>query len=105
MVGLQSRAPQSPMPTLREEPAEDLLGALDPPTARPHQTQDLTVWGRYFVDVCCWPPHATQDASDGRCRPGWSFLLDQKTQEPGAHDARLPGQPSAVMSLSSVKEG
>ena len=34
-----------------------------------------------------------------------SSLVGQKAQEPGAHDARLPVQPSAVVSLSFAKEG
>jgi hypothetical protein len=104
MVGLQSRALQPPTPALREEPAE-ACSVRSTRRRRPHQTQGLTVWGRYFVDVCCWPPDATQDASDGRCRPGWSFLLDQKAQEPGAHDARPPVQRSAALSVNLVNEG
>jgi hypothetical protein len=30
---------------------------------------------------------------------------DQKTQEPGAHDARLPVQPSPALSANFVNEG
>jgi hypothetical protein len=32
-------------------------------------------------------------------------FVGQKAQEPGAHDARLPVQPSAALSLSFVNEG
>jgi hypothetical protein len=47
---------------------------VDPPQRlsrgrRPRQPQDLTVRGRYFVDVGCWPPHATENAGDGGRRP------------------------------------
>ena len=68
---------------------------VDPPQRlsrrrRPRHPQDLTVRSRYFVDVCCWPPHATQDASDGRCRPGWrsSWVRKHKSRAQCAPGSR-----------------
>ena len=67
---------------------------------RPHQTQDLTVWGRYLVDVCCWPPHATKDASIDPCRPGWRlFCLSRGSESTRAERSARPAPGATLRGL------